>query len=544
MPGLEPKIYLLRLKNFFSRNQSSPLFYCLIAVFVFQLASTLLQCHDLVDDAYISARYARNLAQGFGLVYNRVSGAAEAEAQPGREALQRVEGYSNFLWVLLLALGWKLGFNMRFISQFLGIISGLLSTAFLFLWVKKETRGKWLALTAAGFLATNLYFAVWNVQGLETPLFCLLIITAIYALSVEKKKTAIGLALLAALTRPDGILLFAAVAVIQFRDWWKSRGQFQPTARNWLIFIGPYLFYFFWRSVYYRSFLPNTFYAKTGLGWAGFREGLIYLADFFLHNPLALIFCVMIVVARFYVKEKLGPVRMPATFALSYLAFLFLAGGDWMPGYRLAVPLLPVVTGAVFIIACLIWKTEGVNSFSKKLINLLRVIVSLFLLLQVYGIARYLMGNSFDKNWHQNQAKFYRPTAEWLRKYVWQNQTIAAGDIGYIGYFGDHDRIIDTMGLVDRHLGRLPGISSLTTDLDYIFDQNPFCIVTLVHKYPAGAELGHSEFDRQLALDKRFTEKYRLVHQIYGWTSQELSRTDWKQRTSQVYFKIYFNNQI
>src|SRR5262245_42468042 len=46
-----------------------------------------------VDDAYISFRYARNLAHGLGLVYN------EGE---------RIEGYTNFLWTVLLAGGIKL----------------------------------------------------------------------------------------------------------------------------------------------------------------------------------------------------------------------------------------------------------------------------------------------------------------------------------------------------------------------------------------------------------------------------------------------------
>src|SRR2546422_6324150 len=43
----------------------------------------------LTDDAFISFRYARNLRQGHGLVFN-----------PGFE---RVEGYTNFLWVMVLA---------------------------------------------------------------------------------------------------------------------------------------------------------------------------------------------------------------------------------------------------------------------------------------------------------------------------------------------------------------------------------------------------------------------------------------------------------
>jgi hypothetical protein len=40
-----------------------------------------------LDDAYISYRYAQNLAQGNGLVFNRG---------------ERVEGYSNFLHVLMM----------------------------------------------------------------------------------------------------------------------------------------------------------------------------------------------------------------------------------------------------------------------------------------------------------------------------------------------------------------------------------------------------------------------------------------------------------
>ena len=42
------------------------------------------------DDAFISFRYARNLVRGHGLVFN-----------PG----EAVEGYTNFLWTLGLALG-------------------------------------------------------------------------------------------------------------------------------------------------------------------------------------------------------------------------------------------------------------------------------------------------------------------------------------------------------------------------------------------------------------------------------------------------------
>ena len=46
----------------------------------------------LTDDAFISFRYTRNLIEGHGLVFN-----------PG----ERVEGYTNFLWILELAALWS-----------------------------------------------------------------------------------------------------------------------------------------------------------------------------------------------------------------------------------------------------------------------------------------------------------------------------------------------------------------------------------------------------------------------------------------------------
>ena len=58
-----------------------------------------------VDDAYISYRYAENAAKGLGFVFN-----------PG----ERVEGFTNFLWTLLLAVAFKLGADTVIASKILG----------------------------------------------------------------------------------------------------------------------------------------------------------------------------------------------------------------------------------------------------------------------------------------------------------------------------------------------------------------------------------------------------------------------------------------
>ena len=73
----------------------------------------------LVDDAFISFRYARNLVDGLGLTWN---------------AGEYLEGYSNFLWVLIVAAGMKLGFEPEGFTYLLSIplhLTGLVATYYL-----------------------------------------------------------------------------------------------------------------------------------------------------------------------------------------------------------------------------------------------------------------------------------------------------------------------------------------------------------------------------------------------------------------------------
>ena len=66
----------------------------------------------LQDDVFISLRYAQHLAQGIGLVYN---------------AGERVEGYTNFLWTVLLAVpflfGWAVVPFLKMASAVFAILS-------------------------------------------------------------------------------------------------------------------------------------------------------------------------------------------------------------------------------------------------------------------------------------------------------------------------------------------------------------------------------------------------------------------------------------
>ncbi|MHC4236384.1 MAG: hypothetical protein ACYSUQ_14800, partial [Planctomycetota bacterium] len=128
----------------------------------------------LTDDAFISFRYARNLSEGLGLVFN-----------PGFE---RVEGYSNFLWVVLLAGVNALGLAPESAAHALtgGATVALWCLVVWFVYRTPPAAGRrWLLLAAPLFLAATRSVAVWSTSGLETRLFEVLVVGGAFRLVVE-----------------------------------------------------------------------------------------------------------------------------------------------------------------------------------------------------------------------------------------------------------------------------------------------------------------------------------------------------------------------
>ena len=83
------------IKNFFS----------LFLAFIFCLQLFHYQVHT-TDDAYIFFRYAENIVQGYGIVWN--------------QGESPVEGFSSPLWLLILVLGGQIGFSPVIVSKVIG----------------------------------------------------------------------------------------------------------------------------------------------------------------------------------------------------------------------------------------------------------------------------------------------------------------------------------------------------------------------------------------------------------------------------------------
>ena len=220
----------------------------------------------LCDDAFVSFRYARNLLEGHGLVFN-----------PG----DYVEGYSNFLWVLELAALWGVfGWRPEQVAPWLSVAcTGGTLTAMVW-WIARlpglSHRGlmAWMAL---GLVCSSATFAVWtSAGGLETRQFTMCIVLAVVGLTLypERHRALLGVSLslaAASLTRPEGPL-FAACCFGWFMGkrriasgrWWSNWRSVAWLVVPFVVLVGAhYLF----RYTYYGEWLPNTYYAKYVGPW-------------------------------------------------------------------------------------------------------------------------------------------------------------------------------------------------------------------------------------------------------------------------------------
>jgi len=283
----------------------------------------------LCDDAFISFRYARNLVVGDGLTWN-----------PG----ERVEGYTSFAWVLMMAGALRAGLALEAVSRVLGVVSGLFVLASVALLAsRRRPLWRWTAWIAPIALAANGSFAAWSTSGMETTFFTALVVGAMLAYLRESEERSerpwLSALLLAAagLTRPEGALFIAALGACHLAEVVGRR----RTVRS-LLFWGaccaaPLAVHLLWRHHYYGFWLPNTFYAKVeGLALG---RGLSYLLLF--HRTYRIGWFLPLALLAVAVRRG-RDLQVAAALATPYLIYVAAIGGDRLE-LRFLVPVLPLL---------------------------------------------------------------------------------------------------------------------------------------------------------------------------------------------------------
>ncbi|MDF1798351.1 MAG: hypothetical protein P1V81_04175 [Planctomycetota bacterium] len=302
----------------------------------------------LCDDAYILFRYARNLARGDGLDFNPSSGTP-------------VEGFSEFLWTLLLAIPEALGLATPVLAP---VVTSLGS--FALLWVLLAFGRRVLGLGTIGLVAAALFFGslptvgVWSSGGLSTSLSALLIFLTYRSLFGQAPTARTGWAAgtwgaLACLMRADGpywigILLVLFLASGQIGSERRAPGATrQVLARAALVLLLVGGAFLAWRYLTFGDVVPNTARAKVGMTALSLERGAKYLGHYWAILPATL--CVFAFgLARLVADRERGftPSGVATLMVAATFAYAVLVGGDFMTMGRFfftAAPFLALLFG-------------------------------------------------------------------------------------------------------------------------------------------------------------------------------------------------------
>ncbi len=322
--------------------------WLLLAIAALVLVGHSLAYNFVTDDAYISFVYSRNLAEHGELSFN--------VGDP-------VEGYTSFLWTVILGLGMLAQIPPEWSSRVLATVCAVLTLLVVFRLVERALGRKtgWATVPPL-LLATSSGFACWTSGGLETQLFTLFVVAAIDGVvdAVQRpgaiRRVGIALAF-AAMTRPEGLLVAGVLGIVHLTSlgqMWKSYRRF-PNIRNELFAVVFFLVlwtpWFAWRYWYYGHLWPNTYYVKAAGRWIDpkfglemYRLGAHYLWVWL--EQTKLLYVVPIAVLGMIVGRSRTPRFVLAMscmlLAAAYLPYVVTVGGDFMGLHRFIMPMFVV----------------------------------------------------------------------------------------------------------------------------------------------------------------------------------------------------------
>jgi hypothetical protein len=389
----------------------------------------------MIDDAAITFAYSQNLMLGNGLVLH--------------PNLPPEEGYSNTLWMLLVALPLLVGVEVSVAAKIGCVLAGAAAIAIAF-WLTLQNAGPRLSLRNVllfALVATGAPFIIWSASGLETALQALLFV--IVVLGAQRGDGGIWLATVALcgliLTRPESPLMVASVTAFWGLHHWRQYG-FSGVFKLWPLVVLPLLVtlaLLAFRLWYFGDPMPNPYYIKgTGRNfwsvlWGGRYVLLWLLTGFtFVVVPFVLLcdprrWSLVAVVAGAILVGQLG--------------FLAFSGGDWMAGYRFIAPVLPVLAFLLVYANC-----TGDSRWATYIPRLTLLAIPLLALGSVRQLAQFEVNPATPISRVSELAYGIKDVADRMGI---SNPTVAHHDAGGISYEVGL-QLLDLGGLGNRYIAK------------------------------------------------------------------------------------------
>ena len=443
----------------------------LLTFFAVWVAYALLVAHlwFLCDDAFISFRFARNLATGVGLRFN-------PDGPP-------VEGFSDPLWVGLEALLYRMGVLLPDAIPLLCFVCG--SLLLYRVWGALRTvTGEGAAALALLAFALNPAMGAWSTGGLETTASALALFvgadelllrpaprawvgaTAVLCLSllrVEGVGFALALCALAAFARPEHRRTIGAVLAALVLGWGGTEAA---------------------RYAYYGRALPLTVTAKVALSPAFVLRGARYVARNLLESPASLVGLVGLPALATGLPARVG--AAVAILLGGTLLFPVVSGGDYLPFGRfmvLALPLLALASGPLLARASRVGQLGTVAAVAAGMLPAFGASVlpegartALEFRLSDPGMTEVGMWSG-ELNDFRVRAEVGKAMEAHARPRAW----MVTGSLGVIGWFAPRLNLYDQHGLVtpmvaereiDPEALSIPGHDK-RVDIFFFVDQKP-----------------------------------------------------------------------
>lgn len=448
-----------------------------LSIFLFQ---ALYYFGFFVDDSFISIRYAQSLAEGYGLNFNR-------------DGSKPIEGYSNFLWVILEVPAFILGIEPIMYVKVLGLLLGLLGLILIYMLGSKLSGDNRVGLVSLWMMASVPMFALWSVGGLETMLFMVLGLLVVLMWISEKSGLLLGLSMLAVgLARNEGIIYFMLwLIMILIKDKGKLKRQDLICC---LVTISGFIIYEVWRIIYFGDFLPNSFYMKVKFSWDEMVGKVLSKGPFYYYlSPLFLLAVYNFIGEK---KKRIYFYLMTLTLILGLSGLLTFR--EWMPGFRYCLPMIP------FLIILAV--TAIVNIYDKSKVRYLLATVISFVI-----FSHLLLGNIFiyeARVSYKDTFNGYYETVDFLNKNATEDSTVALDEMGFIPFYSKIKKFYDI-----NYVGLIRDKNIDSSNYHYILDFRADYLILIYDDEPPDGKI-LSSLRQPLQYDPGFNQRYELVKVI------------------------------
>ncbi|MCK5795305.1 MAG: hypothetical protein KAH12_11400 [Anaerolineales bacterium] len=496
---IEPK-FGKKIRDFFlSADKINPWVGLLISFLCVVLIQGSLALQPF-DDAFITYRYARNISQGLGFVYN-----------PG----ERVLGTTTPLFTLLLSL-------IAYIAH-----PGFLSKASFIISIMADTFNVWLIFSLSNSifknrgiaLLTSMVFLLQPFRldvvggGMETSLFITaLLMTYTRYIQGERSFSTSTWAAITFLIRPDAVLALIPI----YMDWFIHDKRVSINAGSiFLLVISPWMI---WSTVYFGSPIPHSVIAKSvtysnPLGQAAFIILTFfgtgtpgpYTSPYFL-IPAALLGVPVLTIGLRVLFKNQSQALVMALYPIIYTAVMILLN----PSMFFSWYFIPLMPGLLILMMGVVW-------YGLKLERKTKLIVASGLSLILLLVPAVLLNKLPSITLSRTREAAYWDACNYLSNHDLAGKSILAPDIGVIGWCLEDVNILDPIGLVSPesliYNENLPPKELVSLQL--LMDQQPDYIISLAH-YIAPYIVENNEFQESYELI--FEEDLLIVgndHRIY-----------------------------